>query len=156
MTLYEAQNRPLLSDLKAARAANLPPTVLIPAWGWAGRQTFDELGQTMLSQSVYTEVDIQLVRGYQYYLDNSCPKCGIPAWYGHSEHNEVHFEVKSATCYSCAEVELYYREVHGKKSDGERDGVTPFVTLAPILGEDKEVLIPIPSPESAAARLPRR
>lgn len=104
--------------LKTARAESKPPTLFTGAHGmfarvvpvWIG----DELDSEPIDQTEYTNLDLALAAGYQYYLDSLCNKCGTPLWYGRSEHSAIEFHVETSTCYSCAELDRH-RE-HAKET----------------------------------------
>lgn len=58
-----------------------------------------------MDQGFRTKLDMFLEVGYQMYLDSMCPKCGVPIWYGRSEHQHIDFKVYDTICYSCEKVE---------------------------------------------------
>lgn len=53
--------------------------------------------------------------------EESCRGCGTPAWIGLSTNNEIVFDIKSTTCFSCAELEKD-RESYEKGRGGRPRG----------------------------------
>lgn len=108
--------------LKTARAEGKPPTLFIGAPGMFARSVpawiDDEMDSEPIDQTEYTNLDLALCAGYQYYLDSLCNKCGTPLWYGRSEHPAIEFHVEHSTCYSCAELDSY-REKQREQKPGE-------------------------------------
>lgn len=106
---------------------------------WIG----DELDSEPIDQTEYTNLDIALAAGYQYYLDSLCNKCGTPLWYGRSEHSAIEFHVETSTCYSCAELDRH-RE-HAKET---KPGESTYTVMGTVEYSDgtKE---PLPSPLEA-------
>jgi hypothetical protein len=84
-------NRAYITAIKAARDWSVPPSVLIlrnrqPSDGWSA-------------------ADKKLAVAFQILEDETCKECGVPVWIGHSDDENVVFEIKSRTCYSCAAIE---------------------------------------------------
>lgn len=137
--------------LKTARVESKPPTLFTGAFGmfarvvpvWIG----DELDSEPISQTEYTELDLALCAGYQYYLDSLCNKCGTPLWYGRSEHHAIEFHVESSTCYSCAELDS-----HREKAKAPKPGESTYTVMGTVEYSDgtKE---PLPSPLEALERV---
>lgn len=137
----------MLLLLKAARAESKPPTLFIGATGMFARVNREcvegEWFADPISQTEYTELDLALSAGYQYYLDSLCAKCGTPLWYGRSEHSAIEFKVETSTCYSCAEL-----DAHREKQEKPRPGESTYTVMDTIEYSDgtKEEL---PSPLEA-------
>jgi hypothetical protein len=60
--------------------------------------------------------DKKLAIAFQILEEETCPDCGIPLWIGHSDDENIVFEIKSTVCYSCAEVEAA-RDKPSKRKD---------------------------------------
>lgn len=137
----------MLLLLKTARAESKPPTLFTGAHGMFARMVpvfiGDELDSEPIDQTEYTNLDIALAAGYQYYLDSLCNKCGTPLWYGRSEHSAIEFHVETSTCYSCAELDRH-RE-HAKET---KPGESTYTVMGTVEYSDgtKESL---PSPLEA-------
>lgn len=93
-------------------------------------------------------LDIALEVGYQFYTDAQCGNCGVPFWYGYSEHQEVNFEVKSMTCHSCAALEK------DRKAKEEKEGERRRVEPTGFYYEETGLSIPLPPPLEALAKVP--
>lgn len=141
----------MLLLLKTARAESKPPTLFTGAHGmfarvapvWLG----DEQGSEPIPQTEYTNLDLALCAGYQYYLDSLCNKCGTPLWYGRSEHPAIEFHVETSTCYSCAELDR-----HRANAKEIKPGESTFTVMGTTEYSDgsKE---PLPSPLEALERV---
>lgn len=137
----------MLLLLKTARAESKPPTLFIGAHGMFSRSTLEciegEWFTEPIPQTEYTELDLALAAGYQYYLDSLCAKCGTPLWYGRSEHNAIEFHVETSTCYSCAELDS-----HREKQREMKPGESTYTVMDTVEYSDgtKE---PMPSPLEA-------
>jgi hypothetical protein len=111
-------NRAYITAIKAARDFSIPPTVLMlrdrqPSDGWS-------------------TADKKLAVAFQILEDETCPECGVPIWVGHSDDENVVFEVKSRVCYSCAEIETEQdREANRKNKRKPTKGEKHFVTTVP-------------------------
>lgn len=154
ISLANDDNSKFLLALKTAHTLHTPPTLYLEPWGRYGRfdVEWDALAQEWvpkpLDPSTRTTLDTILEAGYQFYKDSLCGACGIPYWYGHSEHSEVAFEVETRTCYACAEVEGF------KKGREPGYGETPFPRLVPLRYEETGLEYPIPNPLDALAKVP--
>lgn len=118
----------MLLLLKTARAENKPPTLFIGAHGMFSRSIYEcidgEWFTSSIPQTEYTELDLAMCAGYQYYLDSLCGKCGTPLWYGRSEHSAIEFRVETSTCYSCAELDS-----HRDRQDGLKPGENTYTVM---------------------------
>lgn len=95
-------NRTYITAIKAARDFSIPPTVLMlndrqPSDGWS-------------------VVDKKLAIAFQILEDETCGDCGIPIWIGHSDEEDILFEIKSRVCYSCAEIENQREKAESRKN----------------------------------------
>lgn len=119
----------MLLLLKTARAEGKPPTLFIGGVGMLARVDRECIGgtwfDTPIPQSEYTELDLALSAGYQYYLDSLCGKCGTPLWYARSTHSAIEFEVEHSVCHACAELDRERERNH----DGPKPGDTPYVVV---------------------------
>lgn len=117
--------------LKVASKHRIPPTLLINATGAFSRViSVDEFGIIeALPQSEYTDVDLALLAGYQYFIDSLCVKCGTPAWYGRTEVSSIEFEVKHTTCYACAALEDETKANSKKKNYSPPSGQTSYAEM---------------------------
>lgn len=102
-------NRFYITVLKAAQKNAIPPTVLL----LKGRQPSDG----------WTPIDKKLVIAFQILEDETCNDCGVPIWIGHSDDESVVFEIKSRTCYACAEIESE-QEREEKRSSKRKRGTS--------------------------------
>jgi hypothetical protein len=68
--------------------------------------------------------------------EESCKSCGTPAWIGMSTNNEIVFDIKSTTCYACAELEKD-RESYEKGRGGKprQKGETRYARPRNVWGE---------------------
>jgi hypothetical protein len=95
--------------LKTARSWKIPPLTLLSGdhSGW------DKEENRLLA------VALTLLE------DESCKSCGMPVWLGHSSNNEVVFDLKTTTCYGCAEVDKAREAASRKSKPGETHYVIP-------------------------------
>lgn len=114
-----AENSWAIPVLKTARSWQLPPLQMISGEksGW------DDERNRLLA------VALTLLE------DEMCKSCGTPVWLGHSSNNEVVFDLKTSTCYGCAEIdkardgakkpkfgESHYVVAHNVWDDGKLPG----------------------------------
>ena len=81
----------------------------------------EEWSPKALPQDFRNELDVRLEAAWTAYSDASCPKCGVPWWYGRSTDNRIQFELEESTCYACAALE------EKTKDKPQAPGVTPVV-----------------------------
>jgi len=106
-------NRQYITAIKAARDYSVPPTVLIlqhrqPSDGWS-------------------PIDKKLAIAFQILEDETCSECGVPIWLGHSDDEDIVFEIKSRTCYSCAEIETSRERDEKRKKKRDEKGEKHFI-----------------------------
>lgn len=72
--------------------------------------------------------------------EETCKSCGTPAWVGLSTNNEIVFDIKSTTCYGCAELERD-RESYEKGRGGKPrlKGESRYVKARSVWGEGYSV-----------------
>ena len=73
--------------------------------------------------------------------EETCKQCGTPAWVGMSTNNEIVFDLKSAVCYGCAEVEKDREDSEKKRGRIRQKGETRYVSPRNVWGADH----PLPS-----------
>lgn len=81
------------------------------------------------------ERNLKLATALTILEEETCKGCGTPAWVGMSTNNEIVFDIKSSTCYSCAELEKD-RESYEKNRGGRprQKGETRFVSPRNVWG----------------------
>lgn len=73
----------------------------------------------------------------------SCGSCGTPVWLGHSSNNEIQFEVRTTTCYGCAELEKEQDtriSTTGKTRRKPTPGESPYVVPYNVFRDEGAVL----------------
>lgn len=77
----------------------------------------------------WTLADFKLIEAYQTLLDETCSDCGQPVWLCHSEDENLHWAVKTQTCYASKKLKTWQeQQSKSKKSDhGIQPYVVPFV-----------------------------
>lgn len=103
------ENSWAITVLKTARSWQLPPLQMITGKksGW------DDQRNRLLA------VAITLLE------DEMCKSCGTPVWLGHSSNNEVVFDLRTSTCFGCAEIDKARSNSGKKAKHGESHYVVP-------------------------------
>lgn len=74
--------------------------------------------------------------------EETCKGCGTPAWIGHSTNNEIVFDIKSSTCYACAEIEKDRENYEkGRGGNPRQKGESRYAKARNVWGDDR----PLPS-----------
>lgn len=74
--------------------------------------------------------------------EETCKNCGTPAWIGLSTNNEIVFDIKSAICYGCAELEKDREDTEKSRGKKPRQkGETRYAEARNVWGEGR----PLPS-----------
>lgn len=111
------ENRGACLMIKSAREWNQTPLLFLVGeeYGWA------EYRNRLLAAAM-TLLDAE-----------TCKSCGTPVWLGHSSNNEIQFEVRTTTCYGCAELEKEQDtrvsstgQARRKPTPGESPYVVPY------------------------------
>lgn len=104
------ENTWALPVLKTARSWKIPPLTLFTGEGSGWDQEQNRLLAVALTL----------------FEDETCKTCGTPVWLGHSSNNEVVFDVKTSTCYGCAEIDKAREATSSRKpKPGETHYVVP-------------------------------
>lgn len=142
----------LQQKLKTAAKLGVPPTVYLNVSGIYAREElyWDDVSGDWkyrpISQDYRTKLDRFLEVGYQMYLDSMCPKCGVPIWYGRSEHQHIDFKVYDTICYGCEKLETEQEDRNTK--DKNVKGATILVSPTAFDGME------LPDPWEAYERVP--
>jgi len=72
--------------------------------------------------------------------EETCKQCGTPAWIGLSTNNEIVFDLKSTTCYGCAELEKNREDAEkGRGGRPRQKGEVQYVRARNVWGEERSL-----------------
>lgn len=81
---------------------------------------------TDLDLNAIANSDIALMKAWTMLKRESCPKCGMPIWLGHSTNNYVQFDVDESMCHSCIAVE---KHESSQPKNTSRAGIVSYPVL---------------------------
>lgn len=118
--LNRPENQYLHTALKVSAQYGLPPLFFL---------------DPRASKPKWTLADKKLVLGWQKLQDETCKRCGVPVWLGHSEDNHIDFETSLSICYSCQHL-----ETRDTKNDAK--GATAVIRPVPAKIEGEDIKLP--------------
>lgn len=100
-----------------------------------------------LDYDAIATADINLMMAWQVLKDESCPKCGTPAWLGHNNDRMIQFEIRETLCYACEAVDDH--EDRERKAHDNKLGAGSIYYPVPYMADKS----PLPSREVGLKRV---